>query len=352
MKIKGYIKTNAPIHISDGTDGNATATATHPIPNLETGRMDRIPGIKGTVLRGLLRKTADDIVNEQLVRHGVRIPMEVFNALRHGSTSGKMTKESGRVSIFDAIRGHPVMGLFGGGPRSSRGLLVTPWMLPFCQEALAAEMVPEMDGVEPMRGFQLIGEDVMYPKLDVMLDPEPEYAQVIEDYDAKTDEIIAADLGRREGKKSGEGSESTLRSSNLLTYKYMMANVMLHLDLTVEDSAPDHLKGFLLVVLARALNLNEVGGMQRVGIGKDVFSLRSVANNVLLDGEQAFEWDGQSLVVATNGKAAELKAAFDAWHDDGRAWTAETLWAATGFTGIDLSEPAVKKTNGKKAKAA
>lgn len=354
MKITGYIQTTAPIHITDSTEGNATGIATMPIPDHETGRTTRVPGIKGTVLRGMLRKTADDIANEQMARHGVRVPMEVFNALRHGSNSGRMTKEPMKASAFDVMRGHPLMGLFGGGPRSSTGLLTTPWMYPLTKETLAAGMVPADERIEnPMEAFRLIAEDSMYPKTDAIHKAEAVFEEVIEDFDVKSDEMIAADVGRRVGKDDGEGTESTLRSSNLLTYRFMVPNVLLHLNLSVARSAPDHVKGFLLVTLARALNVNRVGGMQRIGMGENSFSLGSVAANVKLDGETLFEWDGHELTISEDGEAARLKAAFDVWHDDGRAWTADALWEATGFTGIDLGTAAVKKvkTPAKKAPA-
>lgn len=354
MKITGYIQTTAPIHITDTTDGNATGIATMPVPDYESGRTTRVPGVKGTVLRGMLRKTADDIANEQMVRHGVRVPMEVFNALRHGSTSGRMTKEPMKASAFDVMRGHPIMGLFGGGPRSSTGLLTTPWMYPLCRETLGASMVPADDRIEnPMAAFQLVGEDTMYPRSDVIYKAETIFEEVIEDFDAKSDEMVAADVGRRVGKDSGEATESTLRSSNLLTYRFMVPNVLLHLNLSVKRDAPDHVKGFLLVTLARALNANRVGGMQRIGMGEDAFNLGSAAANLKLDGETLFDWDGHELTVSEDGEAARLKAAFDVWHDDGRAWTAEALWEATGFTGIDLGTAAVKKakTPAKKAPA-
>jgi len=353
MKINGYIQTIAPIHITDSTEGNATGIATMPIPDYESGRTSRVPGVKGTVLRGMLRKTADDIANEQMVRHGVRVPMEVFNALRHGSTSGRMTKEPMKASAFDIMRGHPIMGLFGGGPRSSTGVLITPWMLPLCKETLGAAMVPADDRIEnPMAAFQLVAEDTMYPRSDVIYKSEAIFEEVIEDFDAKTDEMVAADVGRRVGKDSGEATESTLRSSNLLTYRFMVPNVLLYLDLKVARSAPDHVKGFLLVTLARAFNVNRVGGMQRIGMGNDAFNLGSVATNVKLDGDPLFDWDGHDLTVVEDGEAARLVAAFDAWHDDGRAWTAEALWEATGFTGIDLGTAAVKKAKTPKKGAA
>lgn len=349
MKINGYIQTTAPIHITDSTEGNATGIATMPIPDYESGRTSRVPGVKGTVLRGMLRKTADDIANEQMLRHGVKVPMEVFNALRHGSTSGRMTKEPMKASAFDVMRGHPIMGLFGGGPRSSTGMLVTPWMLPLCKETLAANMVPADDRIEnPMPAYQLVGEDTMYPKTDVIYKSEAVFEQVIEDFNDKTDEMVAADVGRRMGKDSGEGTESTLRSSNLLTYRFMVPNVLLNLDLSVAKSAPDHVKGFLLVALARALNANRVGGMQRIGMGENAFNLGSVAANVRLDGEKLFDWDGHELTISEDGEAARLKAAFDLWHDDGKAWTVQSLWDATGFTGIDLGVAAVKKTKAPK----
>jgi len=352
MKITGYIQTTAPIHITDSTEGNATGIATMPIPDHQTGRTSRIPGIKGTVLRGMLRKTASDIANEEMLRHGVRVPMEVFNALRHGSTSGRMTKEPMRASAFDVMRGHPIMGLFGGGPRSSTGLLVTPWMLPLCKETIDAAMVPADDRIEnPMAGFQLVAEDTMYPRLDIVHKAEAIFEEVIEDFDAKSDEIIAADVGRRTGKTSGEETESTLRGSNLLTYRYMVPNVLLHLNLSVAKSAPDHVKGFLLIVMAQAFNANRIGGMQRIGMGENAFNLASVAANVKLDGERLFDWDGHDLTIAEGGEAARLADAFDVWHQDGKAWTSEALWEATGFTGIDLGTAAVKKAKAAPKKA-
>src|SRR3546814_5534605 len=84
--------------------------------------------------------------------------------------------------------------------------------------------------------------------------------------------------------------------------------------------------------------------MQRIGIGTDTFDLASAAAKIQIDGEQAFEWNGHELTFAHGGEAARLYAAYEAWNDDGKAWTNASLWDATGFTGIDMDKAAVKKT--------
>lgn len=353
MKITGYLQTVRPIHIASATDGNSTGIATQSVPDYEGGRTARVPFIPATVLRGMLRHTASDYSSRQMLKHGVRIPAEIFNALRHGSNSGRMTNEALNPSFFDAQRAHPVMGLFGGGPRQgSAGALSSAPLYPLCEELVRLSMVPEEFGIEnPPKAFTLIQEDTMYPRIDMTRENDPTF-EVIENKDEAIDNFIAADVSRRtKGEGTGEG-ESTLRSSNLLVYKTMIPGALLWLSVKVRDTAPDHVKGFLIKVLAEALNKNEIGGMQRIGVGTDVFSLASAANRLKLDGEDMFEFDGDELTVMPDTRAAELVAAFDAWEDDGRAWTVKDLWDATGWTGIDLNEKAVKKEAKGKRKTA
>lgn len=352
MKISGYIQTVRPIHISDGTEGNATTIKTEVLPDYESNRMSRVPVIPGSVLRGLFRRVASDHCSEQMLRHGVTIPAEVFNALRHGSHSGRMTNENLAPSFFDAQRGHPIMGAFGGGPRSgSAGYLHTDTMYPLCEEAINLGMVDENTLVpNPPKGYTLMQEATMYPDIDMVSESNPLF-EVVENRDQIIEEYIAADVGRRV-KGGTEAGDSTLRSSNLLTYRYIIPGALFAFKLKLHKEAPDHMAGFIIKVLCDALNRNEIGGMQRIGIGTDVFSLASVAHNLRLDGEDIFDFDGDVLTVQDGTRAAELLAAFYVWEDDGKAWTAESLWEATGFKGIDLTAKAVKKEakgKGKKA---
>lgn len=348
MKISGYLKTVRGLHIAAATDKNTTGVASEPILDLMTGRTQRVAFIPATVLRGKLRRVASDIADEQMQKHGVRIPLEVFNALRHGSNSGRMTNDPVAPAFFNAQKAHPIMGLFGGGPRQGAGgALRTAPLYPLTTETVAAGIVPADMAIEnPPQAFVLTNEAFMYPRLDVMRDANPEFDAVVENLDEKIDEIIAADVARRVRKSGGEESsepESTLRGSNLLAYKYMIPGVMLYLDFKVDPRAPDHVKGFFLETLVRMLNSNEIGGMQRIGIGADVFDLASAAAKIKLDGEPLFDWDGHKLSLNA-GEAGRLQAAYELWNDGGKAWTSESLWDATGFTGIDLNDAAVKKT--------
>lgn len=347
MRISGYLQTIAAIHIASSTEGNATGIATRAVPNYDTGRTTRVPFVPPTVLRGLLRKTASDMASEQMLRHNVQIPAEVFNALRHGSNSGRMTNDNLNPSFFDAQRGNPVMGLFGGGPRQgSAGALTVAPMYPLCEELINLGIVdPDPMVATPPQAFTLIGEDTMYPKIDMVYQTGPSF-DVIENKDAKIDEFIIADTARRVKDGGASADTSTLRSSNLLTYRFMIPGVILSLNLTVDERSPDHLKGFLIKVLTEALNRNQIGGMQRIGMGQNTFLLRAAASKIKLDDEDLFDFEDGHLIPAA-GRPAELVAAFDTWEDDGKAWTKESLWEASGFVGIDLDTPASKK----KAKA-
>lgn len=351
MKITGYLQTVRPIHIASSTEGNATGIATETVPDYESNRTTRVPFVPATVLRGLLRRTASDYSSEQMLRHGVRIPAEIFNALRHGSNSGRMTNDNLNPAFFDAQRGHPIMGLFGGGPRQgSAGALITDPMYPLCEELTKLGMVSEDPMIpNPPKAFLLMQEATMYPSIDMATESDPLF-DVIENREEAIDKFIAADVARRT-KEGGTGAgASTLRSSNLLVYRYMIPGTLLSLKLKIRDNSPDHMAGFLIKILTEALNRNQIGGMQRIGIGADVFSLASAANRLKLDGEDLFDYDGEKLSVTAGTRAAELVTAFDAWEDDGRAWTLESLWDATGFTGIDLNQEAVKKET-RKAKS-
>ena len=347
MKISGYLQTVRPVHIASQTDGNATGIATEPVPNFVTGQINRIPIIPATVLRGALRRATTDIASQEMAENGVRVPIEVLNAMRHGSNSGRMVNEPLPPSFFSMQREHPLMGLYGGGPRQGSGgqLRVAP-LYPLCDETASNSMVPPHPAVETtIPGYRLTAETNMYPGLDIMKSDDPVFGRIVEDKDAKIDEIIAADVARRLRKGGdGEGPESTLRSTNLISHKYMIPGVLLHLDLKIDDRANDQTKGLLIISLLRFLSTNEIGGMKRVGYGSDVFNLGGAAANVLLDGEPAFEWDGTDLSLAAGSEAERLAGAYHAWSDGGKAWTTESLWKATGFDGIDLGVAAVKKT--------
>lgn len=351
MKITGYLQTVSPIHITAGSDKNVTDIATETVPDYQSGKMTRVPFVPPTVLRGLLRKTASDLVSARLLDAGIQIPAEVFNAMRHGSDGGHRNNDTLNPAFFDAQRGHPVMGLFGGGPRqASAGALVVAPLYPLCAELLALSMVEEDPMVAtPPQAYTLINDKFSYPKIDMAYETGPAF-DVIENRAAKTDEMIAADTARRV-KGKAEVGDSSLRIANLLQYRHMVPGALLALRLSVDTRTPDHVKGFLIKILAEALNRNQIGGMQRIGMGADVFSLPSAANRLKIDGEDLFDFDGERLVPAAGGRAEQLVAAFDAWEDDGKAWTADSLWKATGFEGIDLTQAAVKKGSKKDAKA-
>lgn len=354
MHISGYIHTLSPIHIADSTESNLTRIATFPVYEIASGRPANVPGIKSTLLRGLLRKVASDFVFDHLLQRGIRVPLELYIALRHGGDAGRRTIASARPELFDVAAGHPIMGLFGGGPRCASGTLRVPWMLPLCIETVASKLVPGHPDVEKLPyARQLIKIETIYPKLDILHGADFKYESIIENFDSGTDEIISADMARRLRKAAAPDAdsgndnaeaESKLRSSNLVSFEFLVPGVLLYLNISVNETAPDHIKGFLLYILAKALNENRIGGLQRIGHGVDTFNLPSAAANLKLpDDEPVFDWDGERLTIVQGGKSAQLAAAFDAWHRDGEAWTRESLWEASGFSSIEFSDSSAKK---------
>lgn len=359
MRITGWLHTVRPIHVASPAkagEGNATSVTVEAIPDPTTGRIDRVPIVPSTLFRGQLRRAASDIAAAEMAANGVRVSAEVFNAMRHGSNSGRLTNEAVAPGAFRVQREHPLMGMFGGGPRQGAGgaLSVGP-LYPLCQETVSRGIVPEDPDVEnPPMGSRLVGEATTFPVIDMARDDQPTYGPAIDNLDQSVDEMIAADVQRRLRKGAepgeGEGPTSTMRSSNLLVHRYMVPGVRLRLSLKTQGAVPAA-DGLLILSLLDVLNRNEVGGMRRVGYGVDVYSLGQAARSIRIDGEPMFEFDGDMLSIAPGGRAAELVDAYRAWSRDGAAWTRDDLWRATGFEGIDMTAPAVKKTPAKKPAA-
>lgn len=244
------------------------------------------------------------------------------------------------------------MGLMGGGPRQgSGGALRVASLYPFCEETLAVNMVPPIAEIESENApiaNRLINEQTMFPGIDIIKNHDESSRDIIENFDKKIDEILTADVERRtkgKGDADVDATNSTLRSSNMLVFRSLVAGALLHFDVSTDERASDIQNGFLIICVQKILNDNTIGGMSRVGIGTDVFDLNYASFSLEADGERIFEYDeaGNKLVIAEGSKAAAYVDAFKAWEDGGKAWTADSLWHATGFEGIDLSKAAVKK---------
>ncbi len=374
MKISGYLSLISPIHITLNTDKNKTYIVTRPVFDYESGNKAHIPGISATHLRGGLRRVASQIYIEQYRARGMKIPTELLNSQRHGSTNGLLDTDAKRPIDFMAQVADPIMAIFGGGPRMLSGHSAIKWALALTSESYKSGMVPmhplaNMDKLP--EAFKLVGTSTMYPRLDIMKGMD--FSEVLSNYVEVIETIIKADLERQaknikkaenEALKKAIGDNSKTvneldsgdkgRGSNLLEYEYIIPNTILFFDVSIDEQLADHVKGFFLEVLRRFFNENRIGGMQRIGFGEDVFNKEQICNLTWGD-EHPFQLrgDGSSaeITLVKTGKAAKVMAAYEAWLDDSAAWDLKFLFDASGFN-PERAKAIKQKNNEKVEKAA
>ncbi len=105
-------------------------------PDTYTGEVciRKVPIVPGNSMRNLLRRSALNIVFNAL-RGRESMDIAAYVAASSGNSSG--TPE-GQASSFDetvALRAHPFLGLFGGGPRMLRGRLSVDNLYPMVKSA-------------------------------------------------------------------------------------------------------------------------------------------------------------------------------------------------------------------------
>lgn len=357
MKIQGLIQTTCPIHITasgdfspTSTEKNETAITVMPSFDPETGKISYIPGISPTHLRGGLRRVAHDIYLEEYARRGIKISADLFNCQRHGSANGALNREGLRPEDFLNQKADALMALMGGGPRMFAGALSAAPAPVICQETAKrpafAAMLGHVDATQFPHAFRFIAKDTAFSKIDMLngmdaRDFVSDYLTAVEAFFSAQDERKvkkAAEISDAGDKKAGKGkgaakadAEPTnyLRAANILTFQYLIPGVLLPLDIRCTDTSADHVKGFMIEVVRRYLEIGRVGGMQRVGFGLNAFNLETAAA-LTLDGEHLFYADGEKLAVLPGTKAASLYAGYEEWHSDDATWAGERLCRAAG----------------------
>lgn len=350
MKITGLAQTVAPIHITASTDGtitkgNETQIVTYPIFEYENGKQAHLPGISATHLRGSLRRIASDIYNQRYREAGVAIPAALMNAQRHGATGGVPDTQARKGDDYVAQMKDPFMACFGGGPKMLPGHVAAPWALPLSQEAVAINLFDVPSYLEeeklPTR-WQLVASGTAYSKIDMMNGLS--ISDIIADYAETVAQILAANEDRKARKGSEEKAPDAdkRRSSNILSYQYLIPGTLLYFHLHMDDELSDAAKGLFIEAVRRFFEIGKVGGMQRIGFGLEAFNLRTVSE-FQCDGMPIFrEVDGKLKIDPGASKAVQnAVAAFDAWLIDPEAIDLDLLHRAAGL-----------ETPGKKKKAA
>lgn len=344
MKIQGLVQTLTPIHITAPQDsmikrGNETMTVTFPLFDYEAGKTAYIPGISATHLRGALRRIASDIYIERLRKAGMQIPAALYNAQRHGATGGTPNQNARRGIDFSQQLKDPIMALFGGGPMMLPGHVGASWMLPVTRETVAANIVQLPHYLDPEKlpeAWRLIGEGTAYSSLDMLRGQD--VADLLSDYVETITAIIAAMDSRRNAKKGETAAEDApeqdkRRGSNILAYRYLLAGVLLNVNLRCDDDLPAAAKGLFLEVARIFFEAGRVGGFQRIGFGEQAFNLHTVSG-LTLDGEPVFETTGDALELAlsSNSQIAEWHKAYRAWCEDPSTLDCDEMLASAGIT--------------------
>lgn len=349
--IQGFISSNAPIHIADGEDKNNDGkfVATSRTRIVVDGKSQQIPVIKSGTFRGGLRRAASDLILEACHAHGVRMNAATLNTLRHGATNAAITRDEARSSDYKDFYGNPHMGIFGGGPIMGQGFLQIGRLYPVCAETLAKGLVPTSEYDNELKAWALVEVTKSFSKIDMVKAPDDRFSEFAADLDEATDNILAADLGRRvkrdtKAEPTAPEAEalpdSKLRSANIIAYQAILPGVDFYLDLALRPAPSGRPKdfhaGYLIEALCNFFNNHRVGGIVREGFG--TFNLNGIAQNVTINDAPLFELHKKTLIPAA-GLAEELVDAYHAWARNGKAWSVEELSRATGIAVAKRGRP-------------
>lgn len=362
MKIQGLLQTTCPIHLAvdanslQNGDAKGTETGTYhsPVFNPETGKINQVPGISATHLRGCLRHLAHDIYIEQYRARGITISANLFNSQRHGSANGAIARDDMQVQTFLDQRQDPLAACFGGGPRMLPGAVSTAAALVICKETANRPHIAKFGHISSENlpfAFQFVGHDHGFNKIDMVHGLDA--SDILNDYVEAVQAFIAAS-DERKTTKAAENAEpsvgakpkakkkteralnedgtkvSYLRARNIINFQYLIEGSLLPIDLRCDNAMPEHVKGFFIEVARRFFEEGRIGGMQRLGFGINAFNLETVAN-LMLDGSPLFFVEGEEVRVLSGTEARRYHDAFAAWRDSDASWAPERLYKGIGM---------------------
>lgn len=268
-----------------------------------------LPVVPGNTMRNLLRRTMlEYVIQPALLDKAAQLSIGAYAAAYSGSATGN---PDGVPSSFDetvALRSHPFIGLFGGGPRMLKGRLMVDTLYPIHGNA---ERIIGSDYINECVSGQIT--DVVWTRRNdpVLALGDAQDAAVIEGGAQAANNWITnllattkakkAKAGKEGGEEPGEASESKRGLNAFNAHEVVIGGVKWLWRINADQPTKAQV-GLILLALSNITNLRIAGGH-----AKDYG--RFVIDGVTLNGQQIWSqnsFSGQDLTPYFDAIAEEL----------------------------------------------
>lgn len=306
-------------HITTRTKRIPFATpATSASGDTEQAKNRFIAFLPGNSLRGVLRRCAAETIFDALQARQEKCSLELYHVLMCGAHSRTPDKSA---TILDCVESgkNPFASLFGGGPKMLRGHLSIGNAFPITPDTVQAMLVPDHLAELATANFVTAVmidspvDDIMRPRggvPSILVDPEKEISAWLAKLQDSSDRKSRGEEGKKVSLAGPHGRE------------VIIPGVRLHSDILLDSSfGGDAAFGLFVVALARFANRAQIGGGNRIGLGRFVLNATAHAE----DGTTISLLHNAGQGFTPNLSEEKVSLAVAAWEEFAKTLTAEKL---------------------------
>ncbi|PIV35213.1 MAG: type IV CRISPR-associated protein Csf2 [Lysobacterales bacterium CG02_land_8_20_14_3_00_62_12] len=296
IKIQGTLRTLSPLSVAVPGDrrvnlaGNfdskgfpCTQIARMELPgNTEMG-VDpvRLPVIPANTLRGGLRRSGADLIEQSLIARGEKISLSAFHSLRSGAPFGHPDKGNPNLAEIREAQTFAHLGVFGGGPRMLTGALRVDTGMPVTAAALDRGLVPQSSQSESVSGrldavlwLRRADDAATFINHDMAQNVIRDYANTLDAW-----QVLIGPERHVDDPTDDDSSEKKAATKEIFrgiagfnAYEVVLPGVPFAVRYDL-DSDHEANAGFLMLALEAFANKQILGGMKRLGYGRFALDL-------------------------------------------------------------------------------
>lgn len=246
----------------------------------DDGALSSVPVIAANNIAGRLRRHAASIIIEVLEGKGQKVTLQTYSALMCGAATGKPDLADIMFEEYREVRGHPYIGLFGGGPRMMRRNLRGYNAIPYTPETrfmfdrIGHPMFDERTHATS-QDLRRLRQIWVFTRNDDLrsLTNIAQAARSVEDFETSIRDRQASILIDRHSKESGVAEQSNRNSTKTIwAMEFVIPGVVFPLTFDLEVNEAQ--LGLFLLALDSFAKSERIGANVRNGMGQ--FALNEV----------------------------------------------------------------------------